>query len=163
MTKTNARVVFSATLDTSLLPTLPEGYNLTAPGAKHDRGMGVVTVEKRKDGKLYVNNQLVVRYLSPNQQGGQTIRGHELRLELEREGEPSCLNATFRDFLLASQEFIPEDWDGWTYFWDTIAAGPVGGLCVACLGRLGRRWCGCWLWLGGCWDSRRSAARLASI
>ena len=151
-----------ATLNTDAAPNLPAGFNLTAKGTKHRR-MGTVEVEKRLDGQLYVNGMKVVRYLSSNQQNGKVIQGHKLRLELEKENEPSCLNATFRDFLLANPEFIPEDWEsGYTYFWDTIAARPDGDLYAAYLYRSGQRWNGGWYWLDRGWGALDPAARLAS-
>jgi hypothetical protein len=149
-----------ATLDTNALPELPAGFNLTAKDTKH-QGMGTVKVEKRADGQLYVNGVRVVRYLSSNQQNGKVIRGHKLRLEIEDDGK-QYLNATLRNFLLANPKFIPDDWEGATYFWDTISANADGSLCVACLYRGEGRWLGRWGWLDVGWDSREPAARLAS-
>ena len=45
----------------------------------------------------------------------------------------------------------------------TISADPDGNLYVAYLYRGERQWCGNWNWLDNYWDSRNSAARLATF
>lgn len=148
-------------VDTDALPRIPDGLYLTGEGTKHI-GMGKVKLEKRDDGKLYANGREVVRYLSPNQQNGNTIQGHKLRTELEQDdGDKVLLNATIGFYLYDHPELIPDDWDGWTYFWDTIFRNSVGNLAVLVLLRDGSSWHWRCSWLGLGWSDAGPAARLA--
>jgi len=110
----------------------------------------------KKGGMLEWNPTKVKLYLSPNQQDGKTIKGHNLRKELENE---PVLNANVLDYLLAHPELIPEEWkEKYVYFWGTIYRDSVGRLCVRYLCFIGGRWrWGC-DWLGIDRDSNSPAA-----
>ncbi len=93
------------------------------------RGSGVtILFEKRTDG-LYIDGKKVLLYRSERQMNGGSIYGHDLRKELD--GKP-VLNACVLDFLMANQEFIPEDWrkEGVILFWGTIFRSSSGELCL---------------------------------
>lgn len=113
--------------------------NLEGYGAEH-RTMGVVTLEKRIDGKLYANGREVVRYISPNQQSVR-ISGHELRRELRELKDKQTLNACILDALLANQELIPEEWEnGINDFWGTIFRHATGDLYIKRFYWSGSKW-----------------------
>ena len=146
----------SVVIDSDLTPNIPSGLYLSGEGTEH-RKMGIITLEKRPDGKLYVNGREVVRFYSPNQQNG-TIGGHKLRKELK---DKQVLNACILDALFKNPQLIPSGWEtGYTYFWGTIFRDADGDLFVGCL-----RWHnGGWHWgdgwLGGDWDGSDPAALL---
>ena len=94
-------------VDCDTNPRIPKGPYLKGKGTEHQK-MGKIRLEKREDGKLYANGVEVVPYLSPNQQDGNTITGHELRKELE---EKQVLNACVGWYLLAYPKLIPDDWN----------------------------------------------------
>jgi len=80
-------------IDCDANPYLPEGWK---------------EVEYHKKGGMFEWDPTKVRlHLSPNQQNNKTIKGHNLRKELEQE---PVLNANVLDYLLAHPEPIPEDW-----------------------------------------------------
>jgi hypothetical protein len=153
------------TIDLGKAPMPPvHGYEVE----KHE-GEGVVEIELRSDDNLYIDGKKVVLHLSERQQGGVTIRGYELRKELES-GKQVLLNSNVLDYLYEHPQLFPEHWkkdeDGKTryiYFWGSIFRGPSDGrLSVRCLywdgGSLDRRY----RWLGGGWARRVPAALLAS-
>jgi len=80
-------------------------------------GMGEVRVEKRLNGKLYINDVEVTRRLVPKELG----KGESRCLPfLPGENKECLLNACFYDALIADPLLIPEDWRGETYFRGTI-------------------------------------------
>jgi len=123
--------------------------------------------EHKRGGQLEFDPAKVELYLSPGQKGERTIKGHELRKELE--GKP-VMNACVLDHLLANSNLIPEVWkqdeQGLTryiYFWGTVyRASDDGDLFVRCLCWDDGRWrwgCG---WLGAQWGGQGPAAVSAS-
>jgi hypothetical protein len=152
-------LLMSITVDADLDPNVPSDLFLTGEGAEH-RKMGKITLEKRDDGKLYANGIEVVRYVSPNQQGGKTIQGHKLRKELK---DKQVLNACIMDALRANPQLIPEEWKiGCTYFWGTIFRGADDSLSVEYLCWGGVQWFWGYVWLGSGWGGLSPAASLAS-
>jgi hypothetical protein len=90
--------------------------------------------EHRRGGQFEWDPKKVRLFLSKNQQGDKTIKGHELRKEFAK--KPVC-NANLLDYLVEHPELIPEDWKldkkGNTrsiYFWGTIYRGLDGRLYV---------------------------------
>lgn len=150
-----------AVIDTNLDPRLPfAGANIE----KHAR-VGNVTIEKRSDGRLYIDGKKIVLYRSSRQLNGKTIKGHELRTEVD--GKP-VLSASILDFLKANPEFIPEDWKQdengntiYIFFWGTIYRSSGGGLYVRCLFWSVGEWCGFYGWLDDDWYSSFPAAMAA--
>ena len=67
-----APLPMSIVIDGDLNPNVPSNLYLTGEGIEH-RKMGKITLEKREDGKLYVNGKEVVRHLSPNQMNRKSI------------------------------------------------------------------------------------------
>lgn len=140
-------------VDCDATPKTPSGWKID-----EHRPMGQVTLENR-NGKLFANGKEVVRFLSPNQNNGRTIRGHELRKEL---ADKPVLNACVRDYLLEHPGLIPEDWkQGITYFWGTIYRNSDGYLYVTCLHWNGDRWRWDYYWLDGDWYASEPAAVVA--
>ncbi len=117
--------------------------------------------EHKKGGQLVWDPTKVVLHLSANQQGGETISGHDLHKELA--GLP-VLNANVLDYLLKNPEIIPESWKGQSiFFWGTIYRGSGGNLCVRGLCGVGGRWYwGCY-WLDDRWRDHGPAAVYASV
>ena len=133
-------------INTDAKPFLPAGWQ----GVEEHRGMGQFTWDSTK----------VSLYLSPRQQGGQVIIGHDLRQELV--GKP-VLNANVLDYLLAHPELIPEEWKGkYIYFWGTIYRYSGVNLCVRYLYWLDGRWDWDVDWLFHDWGGGRPAA-VASV
>src|SRR5690606_7878666 len=108
----------------------------------------------------------VVLHLSERQVNGKTIKGHELRRELD--GKP-VLNACVLDFLMANQSFVPDEMKRdakgntvYTFFWGTIYRDSSGRLCVRCCywggGKL-EQFC---YWLDSEWRFKDPAGCLAS-
>jgi hypothetical protein len=112
--------------------------------------MGRIVLEKSSDEKLYVNGERIFRYLSPNQQIGKELIGHDLRLELSKK---RSVNGCVLHALIIHPELVPRTWaqtSAATYFWATIGRhgeGPlyVDGLATSETG--GRPWV-CWGELG---------------
>jgi hypothetical protein len=156
-------LLMSITIDTDCDPKIPSGLFLTGTGTEH-RKMGIMTLEKRADGKLYANNKEVIRHLSLNQQNGESIKGYQLRTELK---DKQVLNACIMDALLANPHLIPEVWKiGHIYFWGTIFRDAGGSLYVGFLywSDGGWHWRCIWLahWLCCVWRGSGPAASLAS-
>ncbi len=93
-------------------------------------------IEKRQDGKLYIDGQKVVLYLSEKQKLDEYIVGHKLREELT--GKP-VLTAAILDALVEHPELFPESWkkdeEGntrYVFFWGTIFRHSDGFLYVRC-------------------------------
>jgi hypothetical protein len=154
-------LVFMSTFDTDAEPKLPfDGARIEF----HAKG-GLVSIVK-KDGELWIGGKKVVLHCVGRQQGGKTIRGHELREELS--GKP-VLNARILDFLLEHTDYIPESWKKneagntiYIFFWGTIYRNTDGNLCVRCLYWYGGVWDRYYRWLGSDWNGYRPAALLAS-
>ena len=129
-------------IDCDATPYLPEGW----------KG----TVYHKKGGMFEWNLAKVYLHLSPNQQDGKTIKGHNLRKELENE---PVLNANVLDYLLAHPELIPEEWKGKAvFFWGTIYRDSDDDLCVRYLCWGGSQWYWDYGWLGLDWSSPDPAA-----
>jgi len=131
-------------IDCDANPFLPEGWK---------------EVEYHKKGGILEWDLTKVKlHLSPNQQNGKTIKGHELREELANE---PVLNANVLDYLLAHPELIPEEWKGkCIFFWGTIYRYSGDSLFVRYLCWSGGRWGWDYGWLDGGWDSHSPAACL---
>lgn len=152
--------ILRAVIDTNINPRLPFAG---ATIEKHAR-VGKVTIEKRADG-LYIDGKKVGLYLSERQLNGQTIKGYELRTELD---DKPVLSASILDFLMAHPEFIPEDWKQdengniiFIYFWATIYR-YFGRFCVRSLCWHDGAWGVYFRWLVDGWGSRSPAAALVS-
>lgn len=152
--------ILRAVIDTNINPRLPFAG---ATIEKHAR-VGKVTIEKRADG-LYIDGKKVGLYLSERQLNGQTIKGYELRTELD---DKPVLSASILDFLMAHPEFIPEDWKQdengniiFIYFWATIYR-YFGRFRVRCLYWDDGAWHEGYDWLVNGWDSSGPAAALVS-
>lgn len=131
---------------------------------KHSGG-GRAMLEKRADG-LYIDGKKILLHRSERQMNGKFVVGHELRKELD--GKP-VLNACIQDFLMANQEFIPEDWKKddagntiYIFFWGTIFRDADGSLCVRCLYFKDDGWRQDYDWLIDDWYGVSLAAILAS-
>lgn len=71
---------------------------------------GKVTIEKRSDGELYINDCKVILYLTPVQQElGHYETGANLHRKLI-ESNKTVLNARVRDYLYDNPQLIPESW-----------------------------------------------------
>lgn len=149
------------TLDCGGSPYTPNGWSVE----KH-QGNGIVHLEKKSDGQLYVNGKKVILFLSKKQTKGRTVIGNELREEVSKK---EILNANILDYLLAHPELIPEDWKKdekgntrYIFFWGTIYRYSGGDLCVRCLywGDGAWNWGHGWLGLG--FNGGRPACVLAS-
>ncbi|MFA6593655.1 MAG: hypothetical protein WCT16_00160 [Candidatus Buchananbacteria bacterium] len=155
--------ILRAVIDTNNDPRLPFA---DATIEKHAR-QGKISIEKRFDG-LYINGQKVVLYRSTRQINGQSIIGYELRRELD--GQP-VLSASVLDFLLANQEYIPEEWKEkdekgnviFIFFWGTIFRSSGGNLYVRYLYWGGSQWYELYYWLDSGFLGSDPAAVLASI
>jgi len=124
------RTFDSRIIDCDADPFVPEGWTVA---------------EHRERGQLKWNPDMVSLYLSDSQKDNKTIRGHELRKELENQ---LVLNANVLDYLLNHQGLIPETWKGkQIFFWGTIYHDQDGSLCVRCLYWVGGRWDGDYRWL----------------
>jgi len=131
-------------IDTDTPPFVPSGWEAEPNGHK-------------KRGQFLWISFKVGLFLSVNQQGGKTSKGHKLREELIN---LPVLNANVLDYLLAHPELIPESWKGKSvFFWGTIYRGASGKLGVRYLfwhddGR--------WLWnfhkLDNDWNGHSPAA-----
>lgn len=134
-------------IDASASPFLPEGWR----GVEEHRKMGEITWDPTK----------VTLHLSANQEGGQVIKGHDLRKELS--GLP-VMNACVLDYLLAHPELIPESWKGkYIYFWGTIYRNSDDDLCVRFLDWNDGRWNWGYYWLDYDWNGNDPAAVSASV
>jgi hypothetical protein len=146
-------------INADLNPHTPSGLYLADAGTEH-RKMGKITLEKRADGRLYANGVEVVRYLSPNQKNGKSIRGVELRAELK---DKKVLNACILDCLYANPHLIPDEWKtGYTYFWGTRFRDAWGSLYVKSIYCVADRWDWSCRWIGSKWHDECPAAVLAS-
>jgi hypothetical protein len=153
--------MLTAEIDTDQTPKLPfDGAIIEA----HVEG-GTVTIEKRDD-ELWIDDKKVILHLVSGQQGGNWIRGHELREELS--GKP-VLNACVLDFLLENTSFIPDSWKKdangntvYVFFWGTIYRHSDGSLCVRDLYWHDGAWQQDYNWLDDDWHGGDPAALLAS-
>jgi len=134
-------VVKKHPIDCDADPYLPEGLE--------------EVVSHKKGGVLEWNPVKAYLLLSPNQQNDFTIRGYNLRKELENE---PVLNANVLDYLLAHPELIPEEWKGKiVFFWGTIYRDLDDNLYVRYLYWGGDCW-GCdYYWLEDDWDGSSPA------
>ncbi len=143
-------------VDCDVFPYIPSGLSLEGEGTEH-RKMGQITLEKRADGRLYANDEEIIRFL-PERRA--PVSGHERRAELK---DKRVLNACIADVLILHPELIPSDWTGDVYFWGDVFSsknslvGKGGGLFVLRLhrshgdGRWHRDYC--WLDCGNRMDS----------
>lgn len=127
---------------------------------------GLKIEEHKKGGQLVWNPALLHLHLSPNQQNGKVVVGHELRKELARE---KVLNANVLDYLLANPHLIPEEWKQdeqgrtrYIFFWGTIYRVSDGYLCVRYLYWSEGRFRGGNDWLDDGWGDQDPAAVSAS-
>lgn len=100
--------------------------------------------------------------LNPNQVGGRTMLGHDLRKALE--GKP-VLNANVLDWLLKeeNQHLIPEEWKGKAiFFWGTIYHDSDDNLYVRYLYWNDGQWSCFSLCLDSLWDERSPTASLSA-
>lgn len=154
--------ILRAEIDTDLDPRLP--FN-GASIKKHVR-QGKVVIEKRVDG-LYIGGQKVILWRSVRQINGRSVVGCELLKEADGQ---LILSASILDFLLANQEYIPEEWkekdeNGNTifiFFWVTIYRDSYGYLCVRCLYWFEGACDESYDWLDRGWDASNPAAVCAS-
>jgi hypothetical protein len=117
------------TIDFAKLPKLSfKGAKVT----KHE-GKGRVIIELRSDDNLYIDGKKVVLYLSEHQKGKNTISGHRLRKELEKQGQ-ILLNSNVLDYLFDHPELFPEHWKEdekgeirCIFFWGSILRHPSDG------------------------------------
>ena len=142
-------------------PFIPNDWKME----KH-QGSGVVRLEKRADGQLYINGKKVILYLSKKQLNGESIVGNELREEISGK---EILNAIVLDYLLAHPGLIPDDWKKdekgnirYIFFWGTIYRISDGYLYVRCLRFDGGEWDWYYYWLDYYFDGRSPSAVLAS-
>lgn len=142
-------------------PYTPDGWSIES-----NKKGGVVKLEKRADGQLYIDGKKVVLFRSKKQLNGKTMVGHKLREEVSGK---EILNAIILDYLLAHPELIPENWkkdeEGNTiyiFFWGTIYRRSGGSLFVRCLFWLGSQWNWRCSWLDVVFGGVNPAALLAS-
>lgn len=141
-------------------PYKPDGWNVES---HQDQGEMKLT---RDGDNLYLDGKKIEFFLSPNQAEGKSIKGDNLRKELE--GKP-VLNACVLDYLREHPELIPESWKvdekgrpRYIFFWGTIYRNSDGDLCVRCLCWFGDGWHWDYDWLDVGWLVDRPAAVLAS-
>jgi hypothetical protein len=136
--KLTARMI----IDLDANPFVPDGWEVE---------------EHKKGGQFEWNVTKINLFLSINQQGGKTIKGHKLRKELKSKAP---FNANMLDFLLAHPHLIPEEWKGkCVYFWGTIYRDSDGDPCVRYL-----YWDdGQWDWDWGCLDDGWSSSSPAAV
>ncbi|GEM_PF-659694 len=98
---------------------------------------GLKLESHQKHGQFKWDPKKIKLYLSDNQRNDKTIRGHNLRKELEKQ---KVLNANLLDFLLKNPRLIPKNWkvgeNGKTryiFFWGTIYRDSSDSLYVRCL------------------------------
>ena len=148
----------SMIIDGDLSPNIPSNFRIANEGIENQK-MGKITLEKRDDGKLYVNGREVVRYLSSRQKDGGSVQGNEIRSELNGK---QVLNACVMDALLEHSQFIPDEWKtGFTFFWGTIFHADDGSLNIECL-KWDEKWYHYYISFNESWHSDDSAAVLAS-
>lgn len=90
-------------IDTDTQPFIPEGWSI---------------VRHRQGGKLELNLEEILHYLSEAQKSGKSTNGHDLRKELSEE---KVLNACVLDYLLSHSLQVPKEWKwkGPIFFWGT--------------------------------------------
>jgi hypothetical protein len=121
---------------------------------------GWKVIEHKKGGQFKFDPKKIKLHLSKNQKPGKSIKGNDLRKELESE---LVLNANVLDYLLANPHLIPEEWKGkYVFFWGTIYRNSDGILYVRYLLWDGDRWRWSFLWLDRGWNDDDPAALLAS-
>jgi len=131
-------------IDCSAAPFVPKGWTVE---------------EHKKGGSFTLGPAKVELFLADGQKTG-TVKGNELRKELEDKG---VLNANVLDYLLAHPDLIPVEWKGKAvFFWGTIYRSGGGDLCVRSLYWHGFRWHWDYYWLGGDWSGIGPAAVSAS-
>jgi len=150
-----ADIVVGQTVDCSAPPFVPEGWEIR-PGDQ---------LASAFRGRLEWDPGRVRLHLADGQRGN-TVRGHDLKRELE--GQP-VLPANALDWLLEEPDGrIPESWKGKrVFFWGTVYRDldrdRDGDLYVRCLVWDGDCWDWRYRWLVGLWDDDAPAALLASI
>jgi hypothetical protein len=161
----STRFPISIVVNADIDPSIPSSLSLGGEGAEH-RKMGQIILEKREDGKLYINGVEATLYLSAEQMHGEITQGYKLREELK---DKNVLNACIFDALFANPNLIPEDWKQdkqgrtrYIFFWGTIFRGADGRLYVRCLYWVDGRHVGIYRCLDYYWDDRGLAASLAS-
>ncbi|MEK7611768.1 MAG: hypothetical protein AAB407_00230 [Patescibacteria group bacterium] len=134
-------------VDCDVDPMIPDGWKIE---------------DHQKGGQWKWDPAKVNLFLSDPQKEGKTIRGTELRKQLQ--GQP-VLNACVLDYLLAHPYLIPEDWKQddkgrtrYTFFWGTIYRHSNGNLGVRYLYWDGGRWDWSCRWLDDGWDGQDPAA-----
>lgn len=153
------------TVNLGATPRLP--FN-TAEVVKHE-GDGVVEIEFRQDGNLYIDGKKIVLHLSERQKGNKRTVGHELRQELES-GEQVLLNSNVLDYLYDHPELFPEHWKKdengdthYIFFWGSIFRDPANGsLFARCLSWSGGGLDRDYSWLDSVWRRQFPSASLAS-
>lgn len=136
----SAGLAMRVVVDCDIYPKLPSTLFFTGEGTEHRR-MGLVTLEKRADGKLYVNDREVVRCKPRKQLRGNWFLGRRLRKDVQ------ALNACIMDALLANPQLIPDAWVGCTYFLGTIFCDDIGRQYAGYLWGHGGNWNGSYYWL----------------
>lgn len=123
--------------------------------------------EHRQGGQLKWDPAKVRLRLSPDQQNGKVVKGHQLRKEL---AEQPVLNANLLDYLIDRPHLIPDNWkqdeQGRTifiYFWGTIYRASGSRLCVRYLCWGEGRWRAGYGWPSDDWFGQFPAAVLASL
>lgn len=131
-------------------PFIPEGLDIYESDQIKSRVMGMW------DGLI----SQIGLHLDVGQQGGEVIRGHDLKARLE--GQP-VLPAHVLDYLLKHPELIPESWKGkGIFFWGTIYRHAAGNLYVRYLFWKEDRWDWVCYWLLRDWRGRDPCAVSAS-
>ncbi len=122
--------------------------------------------EHRPGGKWKWGPSRVDLWLSPDQQNGKVVTGHELAKQWAKR---SVFNANLLDYLLDHPQLIPESWkqdeQGQTlliYFPGTKYRDSDGNLYVRYLYWRGGHWQADGHWLDDDWDEQCPAAVLAS-
>ena len=144
-------------IDTDLDPSLP----FSGAAIESHTREGIVVYEKRVDG-VYRNGKKLGLYRSSRQMNGKSVRGYELRTEVD--GKP-VLSASDADFFKSHPEFFPEEWkkdaDGnmlYVFFWGTIYRDADGDLYVRYLYWGGDGLSESYDWLDCHWNSVGPAA-----
>jgi hypothetical protein len=131
----------SITVDLGAKPRLPFDGAIV----ESHIGEGVVTLEKRENGLLYMDGRNISLTLSKSQLKNNYVRGYEVRDELM--GEP-LLNANILDALYQNPQLIPWYWEkapsrhiSHNFFWGTIFRNSQHYLYVRELFLDHRGWC----------------------
>lgn len=122
---------------------------------------GLEVESHKKQGRLEWNPQSVTLCLSDKQKDDNSIKGYNLKEELENQ---SVANANLLNHLLVYPSLIPESWKKEiVFFWGTIYHRPDGSLYVSYMFWNGYWWDRSYCCLDNNWNAEGPAALLSDF